>query len=215
MTDRTGCAAARHGDEAAAINHRCTCADARADRNRKAKQRRLDRLHGPAHTDSTGTARRLQALASIGWSATDLADRIGVTDRAVRLWRGSTYATVTPRTAATIARLYEELQGTPGPSTTARTWAERSGWAAPLAWDDDAIDDVTARPVTGEPAATPRIDLDEVEFLESFGMSRHAVANQLGVRPESIERAEQRARTEPPAWTTLPDHHGDDHAMAH
>lgn len=189
------CTASRHGTESAYINDGCRCEEARTARAHKQKERRVKaHLRGPAHRDATGVTRRLQALAAIGWSIEDLAARIGVTPRAVQLWRGGHYPTVRPETAATVGRLYEELQGTAGPSPRSRENATRSGWASPLAWDDDAIDDPAAEPIgVGAPQRHARVDLGEVRFLESFGMSRNSVATRLGVAPESIERAEYRA----------------------
>jgi hypothetical protein len=52
-------------------------------------------------------------------------------------------------TAGQVARVYDELAMTPGPSTRARDAAARRGWVPPLAWDDDEIDDPQARPARG------------------------------------------------------------------
>lgn len=101
-----------------------------------------------AIVDGTGTARRIQGLCCIGWSLNQQARRIG--------WLVSNYALVAkghPVTAATarlIAGLYDQLSMTPAApgysSTRARKFAAGKGWAPPLAWDDDTIDDPRARP---------------------------------------------------------------------
>jgi hypothetical protein len=44
-----------------------------------------------------------------------------------------------------VARIYEELSGTPGPSSSALIRARRAGWAPPLAWYGTNIDDPRAR----------------------------------------------------------------------
>ena len=103
---------------------------------------------------------------------------------------------VTAQTAAAIARAYTALSSTPGPSDTARKTAADLGWAPPLAWDDDTIDDPAAEPVgvRRDLSRRPADELvDETEDLVSQGESLATAARRLGMAAESLERALYRA----------------------
>lgn len=113
-----------------------------------------------ARVPAIGTARRIQALATIGWTLTEVASAIGWTvQNLARLVSPST-AGVAVRTARDVAGLYERLSMTApsGPGAKrARAMARRHGWVPPLAWNEGAIDDPKAQPrgvpITGEVAA--------------------------------------------------------------
>jgi hypothetical protein len=107
----------------------------------------LDNLAPAALVDATGTRRRVQALACLGWSASEVARRIGVAPtnfhRTLRKQR------VHARTARAVRDLYDQLCMTPSPTPTAASTAQRAranGWIPPLGWDEGDIDDPTARP---------------------------------------------------------------------
>lgn len=117
------------------------------------------RLGAVAHLQSgLGTARRLRALQAIGWTVNDLAGRLGVHESRIRQlaneYRGGT---VTERVARQVAQLYRELENMPGPSESVRRRCERRGWAPPIAWDYDTIDDPCATPYGGQ-----EVDVDPV-----------------------------------------------------
>ena len=93
--------------------------------------------------DATGTRRRLQALATLGWSVTSLAARSDLALRTLR--RALTTTTVTAETARTVGRLYDQLRAEPAAPGNPRDQAaaarskargQRAGWRGPLAWDD-------------------------------------------------------------------------------
>jgi len=107
--------------------------------------------------DSTGTVRRLQALVAVGYPATGLGERIGVS--ATNMAHTMRATQVTVRRARQVAQMYEQLSHLPGESTRARMRARRQGWAPPLAWDEDTIDDPAASPVDTDGSAAV---LDEV-----------------------------------------------------
>lgn len=94
--------------------------------------------------DATGSRRRVQALAWMGWPNRAIAERIGCTPRTLptELSRGR----VSVRLAQRITAVYDELSGLSGPSKIAAAKARQYGWAPPAAWDEDAIDDPTAKP---------------------------------------------------------------------
>lgn len=117
----------------------------------------LDTLADGANVDGTGTRRRLQALVAIGWSQSRLADAIGYELRNLSYMLHGR-RDVTAKTARNVRALYDQLWNTPPPqsdrwerSAYSRSigYAAARGWAPPLAWDDDALDD---------PAATPHVE---------------------------------------------------------
>ena len=193
VTDRTSCTASHHGTEGA-YRHGCRCSDAREDVRLKNKRRREGR-HKPGVVDATGTSRRIQALAALGWSNTALAEHAGCGRSFVKDLRHPRHGeTVLRATAERWARIYNELSATPGPDHRARGWAAKQGFAPPLLWEGVNIDDPTAKPVEDAPVKGPRVDLGEVEHLRRGGLSQEEIARRLGVQAESIDRAEARAR---------------------
>jgi len=152
------------------------CRRAHADKRADYRRRRyLNRA--PLSVDATGSRRRIQALAAIGWSLGEQSRRLGLNASmahkiTIRSW-------VWPQTADKIRALYDELSMVPGPSQRARNDAKRRGWLPPLAFDDDTIDDPAARPSIG--AYQPRV-FDEV------AVQRAMRGDRVHLRP--VERAE-------------------------
>ena len=109
----------------------------------------MDVLADGAMVDGTGTRRRLQALVAIGWSQRRLAERLGVrVSNLNKTLRGDTL--VLCRTARAVRAVYDDLWDQAPPqgehrekiaANRARNYARDRGWAPPLAWDDDTIDD--------------------------------------------------------------------------
>lgn len=159
---------------------------------------RLDLADG-ALVDATGARRRLQALATLGWSIQALADHAHV-DRQ-RLDKALRNDWIRKTTRDVVAALYDDLWNTPatgGRSTATRLRAERHGWVPPLAWDDDQIDNPAATPAdttTPNPAdrrRVPAIDLDDVAWLLRAGEAPEHVARRVGARLYSIREAAKR-----------------------
>lgn len=109
---------------------------------------------GTKVVDGTGTRRRLAALVYLGWTQTQLADRVEMAARSIGQILGGT-ATVHAATAHRVCALYDELWDQPPPETTpaqqaaaaaARRYARDHQWAPAMAWDDDQIDNPKARP---------------------------------------------------------------------
>lgn len=102
---------------------------------------------------AVGAVRRVQALMALGWRKPDL-QSAGIP--AAQLVTRSR-----PRVTATtwhqVREVYDQLSMTPGPSPTARARATRRGYAPPLAWDENSIDDPRARPQLGR-AREPIVD---------------------------------------------------------
>ena len=154
------------------------------------------------YVPSIGTARRVQALAAIGWSFVDQGRALGVTNTSVWELAHQVFPTVAVTTHDRVVAMFERLSATPGGSARARILAQRKGWLPPLAWDDlDAgtrpdvdgdsgvIDEtVIERALSGE-----RVELTDAELLSAArigaarGMSPWALAgvlhmNVFGVR---------------------------------
>ncbi|MEU2013059.1 hypothetical protein [Nocardia sp. NPDC019302] len=95
-----------------------------------------------------GARRRLQALVANGWRMSYLAEELDITRQAfhplihrkerVRLFRHRQ-----------IADLFARLQLDPGPSDEARAYAQKQKWPLPFQWDEEEIDELNARPVSG------------------------------------------------------------------
>ncbi len=103
---------------------------------------------------AAGSARRLEALALLGWSFSVLAGRLGVDPQ--NLHRVRLQPRILASKAAAIAVLFDELWATPAPAgskgeriSSSRTMrmAVRRGYVPALGWDDDEIDDPVAVPV--------------------------------------------------------------------
>lgn len=187
------------------------CRTAQADWERHYRTRKY-LAGGPMLIDSTGTRRRLQSLMRIGWPAHELGTRLGVSATAVRHWMDAD-RTVRRETAAKVARLYDELWSTPGPSVKTRARALANNWPPPMAYDDDKIDDPAARPskmVAHRPAALDEIAVQRaargervrlsraeraevVRRLTAAGLSAADIADRLGIAQRSVSRLRKAA----------------------
>lgn len=138
--------------------------------------------------DATGAIRRIQGLQAFGWSRRLLAARLGVEHNTLN----HIFATggATGRMVRAITALYEDLWNEAPPASTpheraaiTRTLrtAQANGWAVPMAWDDEAIDDPAARPVQALPARASAAErLDELEWLVRAGVGYDVAARQAG-----------------------------------
>lgn len=138
--------------------------------------------------DSTGTRRRVYALAAIGWTVTEQARRLDVSVFALNMLIDRPRILAT--TATNVAGLYDRLWQHPAPenwiSKRIRGHAVKRGWFAPLAWDDDTIDDPDALP-----CVLPRIDGSDPavdELTVQHLAAGHPVDITPGVRDEIIWR---------------------------
>ncbi|MGH9249434.1 MAG: hypothetical protein ACRD0W_07970 [Acidimicrobiales bacterium] len=184
---------------------------------------RLDLADG-ARVNPLGATRRIQALVALGWSQSQLATRLG------RLPSNFT-PTIHGRRPITAAHdrairgLYEQLSMTVPPETThrqriaasrARNHARRVGWAPPLGWDDERIDDpaaTSAAPETDsewgvdEMAVERRMSGDTtvqltraerwtaIEHLNAAGLSDKKISRQLGISDRQVLRVRQQRLT--------------------
>lgn len=152
---------AEHGTHSRYRYHGCRCTECREAERLYCKRRREGR-GTPCTVDPAGTIRRLQALAALGWTTRDLAHRLDVNIRMVEAMRAGAHRPYR-RTAARVARLYDQMSMTPGPSHRGAATARGKGWAPPLAWEGINIDD---------PASRPRFDADEPADLDEVKVMR-------------------------------------------
>lgn len=156
---------------------------------------------GPdSYVPSVGAYRRIQALLAIGWTHADITARSGVSttyilSRALRSDRPGRW--VASSTHWAIARAFDEMSMTPGPSSRGAQVARSRGYAPPLAWDEETIDDPHAKPDLG--SQTPgRWDArwENLDDLVALGEPRDRARERLGISLEADERRKYRQRAE-------------------
>lgn len=136
---------------------------------------------------AVGARRRLEALAAIGHPPTDLAELLNLERGAFAFW----HLEVPPYKYAELARLFSRLELTPGPSKQARTHAAAHGWAPPLAWDEDTIDDPDAEPQGVRPGYRRQVPPDFVDMvLESRDLGHYdeQIAEAMGIKLDAFSR---------------------------
>jgi hypothetical protein len=165
----------------------------RADGIRPDTERRILAVtRRPEWLDATGTQRRVRALAALGHSFDKIAAEVGLHHRTVSKIACGRHETVRRETAERVAHLYNAWSMTPGPSSRVRGYAIAKGWAVPLAWDDDAIDDPAARPAEASTSGRQAADLDEWLFLVRSGENPVRAAERCGVLLTTIDRFARR-----------------------
>lgn len=107
---------------------------------------------------AVGAARRLQALMRMGWRMSDMAAN-ATEYHLINKVRTAPYLRIQAANFLRIQEMYDRLSMKVGPSNQNRTKAARFGYAPPLAWDEDTIDDPDADPDLGGPALTRRMRL--------------------------------------------------------
>jgi hypothetical protein len=163
---------------------------------------------GGARIDATGTRRRLQALQVLGWSQRRLAELLGTQQVVVgKVARGQSEF-VRVATARRVRDLYERIWDQQPPASTkrerqsatnARRAAAARGWAPPMAWDDDTIDDPKAKPEgTGVSKGRGKLPADdEIKFLIEGGDSIETIAVRFGAKATAVRQRLHRAQGGP------------------
>lgn len=156
-----------------------------------------------ALVDATGTRRRIQALVAAGWPNLILADEMGY--HPAQFGRGLLDDTASEWVRASVARravdVFNRLHMATPPDTLAsrrsRLRGRRRGWAPPLAWDDDTIDNPDATPNLGD---TGRVDFAAIIADHRYlGRTDDQIARTLGMKPSSLQRQLQRHGITPSA----------------
>ena len=139
--------------------------------------------------DGTGTRRRMQALAAAGFPSRAV-HRIVDTAHAQTFERLYACDKVTARLARAVRDFYDECSAKKPERYGVEAWiadrcranAVKRGWALPIAWDDDTIDDPEAEPDLGqklnfhERAALRR---EEIEHLAWCGHTAEQILDRL------------------------------------
>ena len=147
------------------------------------------------YVDSTGTRRRLQALAALGWSFAGMARRLGLSDATVHHWTAG--RRVEAVSAAKARRLYAELWDQRPPESTPiqrmvanrnRALAQRRGWPPPMAWDDETIDRPESAPAD---LRTPRHTTPTETLVEAaeLGCCLAELCSRFNLKASSVERS--------------------------
>lgn len=141
-----------------------------------------------------GTTRRLRALVAAGYTPSMLSRELGIAPTNAYALFGHC-DDVPAAIAQTVADLFDRLEMTPGPSERARALAHKLGWAPPLAWDEDSIDNADTHPA---PAAAKHVSFPErYRELRELGVHDElAIARRLGMKVDSLQRQLARYREE-------------------
>ena len=175
-------------------------------------------LSDGALVDGTSTRRRIQGMAAIGWPLSDQGRRCGRDPRNYTYLLNAEQVTV--KTARMVRELYDALSAVAPPpgrlTNRTRAWAARKGYAPPLAWDDDTIDDPAAQPDLGTADDTDTVDevaieralagdavpLNRPEQLRAIehgirrGMAQTEIAGALTINTRTVNRIAAQLRTQ-------------------
>lgn len=164
-----------------------------------------DILNRPNHTGyvpNIGARRRVQALMAIGWRHQDLSPRLGFVSTNLIHQQGDW---ITQRKHQAVKDLYDQLWNKPRPEDVrSRNRAAKAGYAPPLAWDDETIDDPAATPDLGakvyaqgrSPEGAVRYSdaiVENTDFLIRSGIGWAGLPERLGISTYALERALHRA----------------------
>lgn len=157
----------------------------------------VSRRRNPAgFVPAVGARRRIQALLAIGWTHDHITAHmtgVGTLSKLVLNQRGQWIAR---STHDAVVAAYDALSMTLGPSAGSRGHARSRGYAPPLAWDEEGIDDPQAVPDLGDVqrgVGRPGVDLDEWAHLVRAGESPERAADRCGVTLSAVARAAYRA----------------------
>lgn len=166
----------------------------RADQRKRYYLQRTNTFMVP----SLGTVRRVQALAALGWSISEVSRRAGYTRSHLNLMVQR--ASIRRATADHIAAVYEELSMSLPPEETreqkvsasrVRRLARERGWLPPLAWididDPDEHPDLTTRDTTADPVVVDRILAGDWRLKANREERREVIARWAGSDAE-LER---------------------------
>lgn len=158
--------------------------------------------------DATGTKRRVQALACMGWSLERIGREAGIYGRGNMFALLIFHDKVTARVERAVREVYERLWdkeptwsniSQKGVVTRTKNLAKKRGWAPPLAWDEETIDDPEAKPNWGPPPKKyPRNGnrhvvtnevIEDLEWLRASGVLADVAAERVGFTLKALRMA--------------------------
>lgn len=118
---------------------------------------------GPHLVPILGTSRRLRALAAAGWPLMRVVETMPTIPAAshARAWARGGRPSIQRATALAVAKVYLDLESTPGPSVVAARMAQQKHWLGPERWFGLDMDDPQVRPLRLHGVQHP-VELDEV-----------------------------------------------------
>lgn len=162
----------------------------------------FNRPNARGSVPAIGARRRLQALMVMGWRHQDLAPLLGFRTANLNHQAGDW---ISKQKHEGVKELYDRLWNVKGPAgQQSLSRIAKAGYAPPLAWDDDTIDDPNAVPDLGArvyaqgmaPEGAPRHTdavLEDVEFLLDDGCTWQELLYRLECSTEALERLLHRA----------------------
>ena len=157
----------------------------------------LARPNGEGFVPNIGGRRRIQALLAMGWRHQDLTPMLGLNTSNIIHQQGEWF---TKKKHDAIKNLYDRIWNQRGPATTLSiNRIKKAGYAPPLAWDDETIDDPNAVPNLGTKVSDrgrptegsmrkSDATVEDVEFLVDEGLNWEAITERLVMNPETLER---------------------------
>lgn len=142
----------------------------------------LDRQGREDFVLKVGAVRRIQALMTIGHRAQDIALTGHLSAKDVYNIVNQQGRWISHARHVGVKAAYADLSMTPGPSETARRRSAAKGWLAPLAWDEEDIDDPNAAPTEVDPPKRSRIEdlIEDVEHLLNSGTALASIPARVG-----------------------------------
>jgi len=141
----------------------------------------------PRIVPALGARRRLRALAALGWATDAVAAEAGFSHHTAARILSGRVERIAATTHEAVCGAYDRLSMRLGPSRRAANAARRKGWAPPLAWDDERLDDPEA---TADLGAQPDrgVDFDDLVLLIEAGGTWEQLERRLGVTVRTIEK---------------------------
>ncbi|MFF3247383.1 hypothetical protein ACFYWY_27515 [Streptomyces sp. NPDC002870] len=144
-----------------------------------------------AFVDATGTWRRIRALVSVGWPKVHIARALGSHGQGLQLHEHLVLASTARRVAELYDTWWDADPTQHGVQTAqvgrARRYASSRGWAPPMAWDDDTLDNPEAQPHQDARRAISSAERrEEIEHLASFGTSTAEIAKRVGLSTDYV-----------------------------
>lgn len=131
------------------------------------------------NVSSLGSVRRIRALYALGHYQYEIAALTGLSRDCISDLAAGQWLSLSMDRDRSIRRAYDVLGMRVGASWKTRRWAEERGWAPPLAWDEETIDDPKALPQMD--AAAPR-RTEGADVVDRFLLGESVVLDNDGRR---------------------------------